>query len=103
MYISLQVMPKKDNILKYWNEEHGCYYTTGSNSPNHVVAIIGWDDNFSKDNFSGDTKPEGNGAFLIKNSWGEDPDSYCAAHDYMHAIPNDEGGKRLWVFLDFLL
>ena len=89
---------EKDNILKYWNEEHGCYYTTGSNSPNHVVAIIGWDDNFSKDNFSGDTKPEGNGAFLIKNSWGEDPDSYSAAHDYMHAIPNDEGGKDYGYF-----
>ena len=89
---------EKDNILKYWNEEHGCYYTTGSNSPNHVVAIIGWDDNFSKDNFSGDTKPEGNGAFLIKNSWGEDPDSYFAAHDYMHAIPNDEGGKDYGYF-----
>ena len=89
---------EKDNILKYWNEEHGCYYTTGSNSPNHVVAIIGWDDNFSKDNFSGDTKPEGNGAFLIKNSWGEDPDSYSAVHDYMHAIPNDEGGKDYGYF-----
>ena len=89
---------EKDNILKYWNEEHGCYYTPGSNSPNHVVAIIGWDDNFSKDNFSGDTKPEGNGAFLIKNSWGEDPDSYSAAHDYMHAIPNDEGGKDYGYF-----
>ena len=89
---------EKDNILKYWNEEHGCYYTTGSNSPNHVVAIIGWDDNFSKDNFSGDTKPEGNGAFLIKNSWGEDPDSYSAAHDYLHDIPNDEGGKDYGYF-----
>lgn len=89
---------EKDNILKYWNEEHGCYYTTGSNSPNHVVTIIGWDDDFSKDNFSGDTKPEGNGAFLIKNSWGDDPNSYAAAHDYMHAIPNDEGGKDYGYF-----
>lgn len=34
--------------------------------------IVGWDDNYSKDNFSGSTKPQNNGAWLVRNSWGSD-------------------------------
>ena len=37
----------------------------------HVVTIVGWDDNYSKDNFNPEYKPENNGAWLVKNSWGE--------------------------------
>lgn len=38
----------------------------------HVVTIAGWDDNYSRDNFNGAVKPKNNGAWLCKNSWGED-------------------------------
>lgn len=34
----------------------------------HEVLIIGWDDNYSASNFR--TVPEGNGAWLCRNSWG---------------------------------
>ncbi len=36
--------------------------------PNHEVLIIGWDDNYDASNFR--IVPEGNGAWLCKNSWG---------------------------------
>ncbi len=36
----------------------------------HGVTIIGWDDNYSKDNFNSNCKPNNNGAWLILNSWG---------------------------------
>lgn len=36
---------------------------------NHAVTIVGWDDNYSKDNFKPDVPP-GDGAWIIKNSWG---------------------------------
>lgn len=35
---------------------------------NHVVTIVGWDDNFPVSKFS--TPPPGPGAFIVKNSWG---------------------------------
>lgn len=38
---------------------------------NHAVTIVGWDDNISKDSFNTSSKPTQNGAFIIKNSYGE--------------------------------
>jgi C1A family cysteine protease len=54
---------------EYFNRETNAYCYIGTEKPNHDVVIIGWDDNYSKDNF---TVPlEGDGAFICQNSWGE--------------------------------
>ncbi|WP_407377749.1 C1 family peptidase [Methanobrevibacter sp.] len=45
------------------------YYYNGNTGANHAVAIIGWDDNYSASNFN--NAPPGDGAWIIKNSWGE--------------------------------
>ncbi len=39
----------------------------------HCVSCVGWDDNYPKENFEGSASgiPENNGAWLIKNSWGD--------------------------------
>ena len=39
---------------------------------NHAVTIVGWDDNYSKDNFlsSDGKKPSKDGAYICLNSWG---------------------------------
>ncbi len=55
---------------KYYNEETFSYCYIGTNKPNHDVVIIGWDDNYPKENFNMDL--EGNGAFICQNSWGSD-------------------------------
>lgn len=57
----------------YWNSSDyrsatASYYYSGPNNSNHAVCIVGWDDNYSKDNFS--STPPGDGAFIIRNSWG---------------------------------
>lgn len=51
----------------YYNSTYKSYYDS-SNSTNHAVTIAGWDDNFSKTKFN--IQPPGDGAFLVKNSWG---------------------------------
>ena len=60
------------HTIANYNEDTFAYYVppdfTGS-ATGHAIEIVGWDDNFSADNFV-DT-PEGNGAWLVKNSWGE--------------------------------
>ena len=43
-------------------------YYDGSDVADHAVVIVGWDDNYSKDNFA--KTPEGDGAWIIKNSHG---------------------------------
>ncbi len=42
-----------------------------SSNTAHEVIVIGWDDNYSKDNFTGAVQPQNDGAWLCKNSWGE--------------------------------
>lgn len=57
--------------LIYWDDGYangGAYYCNRASGANHAIAVIGWDDNYNASNFN--SNPEGNGAWLIKNSWG---------------------------------
>ena len=57
------------NVAGGWNvTERICTYTPSEEGINHGITIVGWDDNYSKDNF-GTHKPTNNGAWLCKNSW----------------------------------
>lgn len=44
------------------------YYYNGSWTGGHAVCVVGWDDSFPKSKFA--SQPAGNGAFIVKNSWG---------------------------------
>lgn len=52
-----------------YNIESNSFYYTGQVVPNHDVVIVGWDNTYSKDNFT--TTPERDGAFICKNSYGD--------------------------------
>ena len=52
----------------YYNKQTNSYCYMGQDRPNHDVVIIGWDDNYPKENFNVDL--EGDGAFICQNSWG---------------------------------
>lgn len=53
------------------NTSNGAYYNPAPfTGTNHAVEVVGWDDDYSKSNFL--VQPEGNGAWIIKNSWGSE-------------------------------
>lgn len=57
--------------LKYYDTERKSYNCTSSKSTaNHIVTIVGWNDNYSRAKFGRSCKPKKNGAWIIKNSWG---------------------------------
>ena len=93
---SYWVSMKDRTIVKQLIQEYGAcgssyysadeYYSTGTqesfgtsepvavycpheNSTNHAITIIGWDDTYSRENF-GEHKPDSDGAWYCKNSWG---------------------------------
>ncbi len=68
IYMSLEDSESTSN--KHYNDENASYCYIGEEKPNHDVVIIGWDDDYAKENFNADVKE--NGAFICQNSWGEE-------------------------------
>ncbi len=54
----------------YYSSTYSSYYYDGSSGTNHAIMIVGWDDNFPGTNFP-NASGLGNGAWLVRNSWGE--------------------------------
>ena len=52
----------------HYSYAHSSYYCPNDIECNHSVAIVGWDDDYPASNFR--TTAPGNGAFVVKNSWG---------------------------------
>lgn len=83
IFIPLRMGYLDNNQLKYAIMQYGAVYTSiygtsmgrivynqNPSIPNHAVTIVGWDDNYSVNRFVGGAKPPGNGAWIVKNSWG---------------------------------
>lgn len=51
------------------NDNKYAYYCKTTETPNHAITIVGWDDDYAKKNFKLFKRPDGNGAWLCKNSW----------------------------------
>lgn len=58
---------------KCYNNDTGAKYCNNEyiHSVDHAVSIIGWDDNYSTSNFTEGNQPKSNGAWIVRNSWGE--------------------------------
>ncbi|BBF42598.1 cell surface protein [Lachnospiraceae bacterium KM106-2] len=71
-YGSVELQIDSDSAYFYpkviTGKKYMSYYKPNSETVNHAVTIVGWDDRYSKNLFF--VKPERDGAFLVKNSWG---------------------------------
>jgi C1A family cysteine protease/PKD repeat protein len=54
----------------YYQSGNYTYRYTGSLAANHAITIVGWNDSFDRNRFK--QVPSGDGAFIVKNSWGEE-------------------------------
>ena len=64
-YYSQTTAKYNSNTYAYYVPPNYKGTTTG-----HAIELVGWDDTFSSSKFI--NTPEGNGAWLVKNSWGDD-------------------------------
>jgi len=59
---------------KVYNNDTGAIYCNSNllYGIDHAVTIIGWDDEYPVENFVESNRPQNPGAWIIKNSWGEE-------------------------------
>ena len=55
---------------EYSSKDKNAYYVDYNIGQNHAVTVVGWDDSYSREHFTGKAKPKYDGAWLVKNSWG---------------------------------
>ena len=53
----------------YYNPYTYAYSYPGSAGVNHAITLIGWDDNYSRENFNSASNVTSNGAWIARNSW----------------------------------
>ena len=87
---------------KYYNSTDQWYrseplaeYNPTETNTNHAITIVGWDDNYSKDNF-GTYKPSSNGAWLCKNSWGSNWSKDGLFYISYEDVPNLNGNAYFY-------
>jgi uncharacterized repeat protein (TIGR02543 family) len=70
LYTSYHAAINQAENTAYLNTSTSAYYDYGNNqnSPDHAVTLVGWNDNYPASKFK--KTPPGNGAFIVKNSWG---------------------------------
>ena len=96
----------ENNPSKYISTDYA-HYTYDDGKPNHAVTIVGWDDNYDASNFAkgfSDTAthtPEGDGAWLVKNSWGSETgdcfDSINFPSDWGFKDENGNATGYFWI------
>ena len=70
------VIATPDDFTEYFNMSNNaeCFLGDSSNLHKgrefHAVTIVGWDDNYSKENFNESMRPTKDGAYILLNSWG---------------------------------
>ena len=63
----------KEEASLYHNTPNAAYHCPASENinANHATLIVGWDDDYSKENFNEECRPQNDGAWIVRNSWGE--------------------------------
>ncbi len=74
---------------KIYNKSTNSYYNPDPLEANHAVMIVGWDDEYDRNNFNMD--PGSNGAWLVRNSWRNGGDINSKGYDAYFWMSYKEG------------
>lgn len=95
-------LPDQDGEAQFLNQNTWAQYTDDLNyQANHAVTIVGWDDNYDKNNYVKGKVPEGNGAFLVKNSWGSGEESFPHKGNGNWGLLNEKGEHTGYFWLSY--
>ena len=88
-----------NKVSKFFDRNTWSHYTWSDDTSNHYVTIVGWDDTYSKGNFKNNAgkTPEGDGAWLVKQSSGSEEDESDFQNTGAWGIL-DENGKHTGYF-----
>ena len=90
----------------YYLNNGTSYFTWALYPSNHAVTIVGWDDNYSRDNFYFGSYAKGDGAWIVKNSWGpswgDNGYFYVSYYDESFAKPGVDGIAYTFILNDTL-
>ncbi len=93
-YQADQFRPDQEGKSDYINKDYAAQYCDTDNvEVTHAVSIVGWDDNFDAKKFAAganDVSNLKNGAWLVKNSWGQN-----------WGIKDDEGNQTGYFWLSY--
>ena len=88
----------------YYNNETAAYYFNETDSGDHVVTLVGWDDNYPAGNFL--ITPPGDGAWIVKNSWGtefgKDGYFYLSYYDKSFIAARDESATASRIAVGYI-
>lgn len=69
-YHSVSAMIYMDGTGTFYNASTDASCYPFANLVNHAVTVVGWDDNYSRDNFADSSCVTSDGAWIVKNSYG---------------------------------
>jgi len=69
---SLEASVRSQSIVDSVDSKNKVLNYQGDHIADHAISIIGWDDNFSKENFPTSCRPNNDGAYIALNSYGEE-------------------------------
>ncbi|MDO4290105.1 MAG: C1 family peptidase [Eggerthellaceae bacterium] len=104
-YYSGDPMPGQEGTDEFISE-NWAHYTYAPIEADHAVTIVGWDDNYPAGNFNQGTAddgtsrtPPGNGAWLVKNSWGSETEEFPNAGSW--GVEDENGNHTGYFWLSY--